>query len=319
MKRVSAILLVLALLLCSGFAFAEGGILMCINCTVNGMTTMRFAAPTIYTAIAQEGMTVSAWKINGAVLEGQSGEFLVFTADGDTVVEAVPAGETPVYEPEEVITVTSAPTLNAGPVRITAVGAHLQYIDESGNPGGESVTELDFTDAYVNPLTGKTCLPGVAEFRVTADKPHQSDIDYWVIGGVRYDFCNTVRYITVTNLTEDMTFEVVYKKESAKTLSGERASEGNCTVRSENAKMAFVKGSTASGGYFTEFDFTSGYTNKATGESEKGGQISVKVIANNSSRVKVWQFGNASFRMSTDSITHFIARGLNRSMTYKAD
>lgn len=319
MKRISAIFLVLALLLSCGIASAEGGILMCINCTVNGMSTMRFAAPTIYTALVNEGQTVSAWKINGAVVEGQTDGFLVFTADGDTVVEAVLAGETPVYEPEEVITVKSAPTLNAGPVRIKAVGAHLQYIDESGNPGGESVTELDFTDAYVNPLTGKTCLPGVAEFRVTADKPHSSDIDYWVIGGVRYDFCNTVRYITVTNLTEDMTFEVVYKKEDSKTLSKERSTEGNCTVRSENAKMAFVKGSTASGGYFTEFDFTGGYTNKATGESEKGGRISVKVIANSGSKVKVWQFGSAFFRMSTDSITHFTVKGLNRSMTYKAD
>lgn len=322
MKRFISIILTLVLMSCC-CAAAEGGILMCIGCTVNGMSSLSFVVPTTYTAIVKDGVTVSGWKVNGKFVEGQKDSFLVFTADGNTVVEAVAAGENETYDPDEdaASEKSAAPTLPAGPVHVKAIGAHLQYIDKNGNPGGESVTEIDFADAYTNPLTGEMGLPGIGEFRVTADKPHQGDIDYWVLNGVRYDFCNTVRYMNVENLREDLTIEVVYKKAASTTQNSldsirKNRTGGKLTVSCEDARMSMVKGSTASGGYFTEFDFTSDYRNPATNANEPGGQISLKVIANKKT-VRSWEFGSAILTFSTDSITHFFVRNLDCSMTYK--
>ena len=323
MKRVISCILALVLVLGCSLASAEGGILMCIGCTVNGLSSLSFAVPTTYTAIVKEGITVAGWKLNGEFVEGQKDNFLVFTADGNTVVEAVPVGETEIYDPEaeERGEAPSVPTLPAGPIHVKAIGAHLQYIDENGLPGGESVTEMDFTDAYTNPLTGKMGLPGIGEFRVTADKPHQSDIAYWVLNGIRYDFCNTVKFMNIENLREDLTIEVVYKKAESTTLKSLDSIRKNRTgdklmVSCEDAKMSLVKGSTTGGGYFTEFDFTADYKNPATGGTDPGGQITVKVIANKKT-VEFWEFNSAKLTFNTDTITHFFVRNLDCSMTYK--
>ena len=323
MKRAGSICLILLLLMTS-FAFCEGGIIMCYNCTVNGLSTLSFPVSASFTAVAtlSEGQQITGWKLNGEVVDGEVSESFVFTANGTTVIEALIDGD-----PGKT-NAPADPDAAKKPVRkqsnttiVQAYGATLQYLDAKGNGAGETYTELDFSEVYTNPVTGEECPARQAAFKVTADSPHSSTIDYWVIDGVRYDFVNTVKYITVTGLTEDMTIEVVYKKGSSQTLKSEnkiqemRTSE-ELIVSCENAKMRHVKNASATAGdAFTEFDFTQSYTNKATGKTEKGGAVTVKVSAN-LSKVDYWEFGTAKLVFSNNAVTYFFARNLDRSMKY---
>lgn len=328
MKRLTALFLALVLLLGCGFAEAGGGLIMCFNCTVNGMSSLTFDKPGTFTAIAavQEGQSVSGWKLNGKLLEGETYPFLVFNADGNTVLEAVltdgsgsPAPATVSAAAES----TAAPAEKpASPVHVKAIGAHLQYLDAKGNAAGDSCTEMVFDETWQNPVTGQAGTPCVGEFRVTADRPHQADIAYWVLNGVRYDFVNTVKFITVTELKYDLTIEVVYKNAASQTIKTPDAIQSARTgetllVRCLNAKMGFVSGtSTTGGGYFTEFDFTEDYTNKASNQTEKGGRITLKVIADMPKIVDYWLFNEAKLVFNTNTIICFFVRDLDASMIY---
>ena len=91
MKRILSFLLILLLAL-SSFALGEqDGMLVCLGCTVNGEPTVTFSGKGKFTAIADlgEGEIVDAWKLNGTVVEGEKNIYLVFEAEGVTVVEAV--------------------------------------------------------------------------------------------------------------------------------------------------------------------------------------------------------------------------------------
>ena len=327
MKRLTALFLALVLLLGCGFAAAEGGLIMCFNCTVNGASSLNFDAPGTFTAIAalQEGQSVSGWKLNGKFLEGETNLFLFFNADGNTVLEAVLTGSSgspaPVTEPAAEPNQEPA-AVPARPVHVKAIGAHLQYLDAKGNAAGDSCTEMLFDETWQNPVTHQAGTPCVGEFRVTADKPHQADIAYWVLNGVRYDFVNTVKFITVTELKYDLTIEVVYKNAASQTIKTPDAIQSARTgetllARCLNAKMGFVSGTSATGGgYFTEFDFTEDYTNKASKQTEKGGRITLKVIADMPKTVDYWLFNEAKLVFNTDTITHFFVRDLDASMIY---
>lgn len=325
MKRFVCLILVLILIL-SFTAFGEGGILMCINCTVNGMSSLSFPVPNTYTAIAllSEGQKVKGWKLNGELVPGFTDNFFVFNANGNTVVEALlnddavkPQETGKQDDPAAVSTVIR----KSDTVIVKAVGASLQYLDDNGKGAGDAHSKIDFTNAYVNPVTGKDAPAKCADFLVTADNPHSSAIDYWVLNGVRYDFVNTVRYITVTGLTEDLTIEVVYKNGDSETLKSDSEIQAAKTgekliVSCENAKLRFAKGNgSASGDAFTEFDFTDSYVNKSSGKTVQGGSIALKVSAN-LSKVAYWELNGAKFTFSTDTITYFIVKNLDCPMKY---
>ena len=317
MKKTAALLLAFILVL-STCALAQSCTIICLNCSVNGNTALNFDSPATYTAIAAlgAGQSVSAWRLNGETVEGETNPWLVFRADGNTVVEAVISeGSAPVPAQNTSAPVLNAPAANQS-VKVTAVGCTLQYLDGSSTGRGETYTELDFTKEYKNPLTGQRGKAGVGEFKVTADNPHASSIAYWVINGVRYDFVNTVKFITVTDLTYDMTIECVYKNGTAATLDESAGTGDELIVSCENAKMAHVKGTSSTGGaYFTEFDFSKEYKNAATGMLMPGGRIDVKVTGSGNGKIRYWEFNKAKLVFSSE-VVYFFARGLNAKMHY---
>lgn len=293
MKKILSVLMIICLLAAGTAAFAENSVVICIGCKVNGKTSMNFDGSITLTAIADKA-EVTGWKVNGAFIEGEKNMWLIFDANGNTVVEAVYGDD----EASEVSAVgTGKQTDNNGKVTVKAVGATLEKLCDAEGTS----TELTFN--------------GAAEFKATADNPHSSSIDYWVINGVKYEFPATVKYITVTELTWDMTIECVYKKASSSTLSGAAGTGDDLIVSCESAKLSHIKGTSSAGGAaFTEFDFSKDYTNKATGKTEKAGKVTVKVSAN-FNNVDYWEFNEAHLKFSSN-INHFFVRDLNAKMHY---
>ena len=338
MKRILALICALAFLLTLP-ALAEGGTVVCLNCTVNGQTRAVFEGEGTFTAIADNMESPIIWKVNGQEVEGETKFYLVFTVKGNAVVEAVnpsntpePADEpTPEPSPEPIAQPTPEPTPEPQeektPVVIKAIGATLQHLNGDGIGDGQTYTELDFTDDYRNPLTGKRCKGGVAAFKVTADNPHSDAIDYWVFNGVRYNFMTAVRFITIGNLKESLTIEVVYKnKKSTTRLTSEEIQAARTgetlIVKGVNAKVSLVKNNyTRVGPYYSSFDFTEDYKNPETHRTIKGGSIDAKIVANIDTqkleKVTYWSFNQVTVVLGSN-VNTFSVHGLNRSMTYTA-
>lgn len=311
MKRAFVFMLAVALLL-SAAALADSGTVLCLNCTINGQSSVSFSNFSVFTAIAvlEEDEAVQEWHINGKTVAGANDYYLTFSPTGDTVVEAI-IGAKPEPVPQTVI--------------VKAVGAKVQYLDAGGAGAGESYTELDFTNDYVNPVTRKRAKGGTASFKVTADKPHSDQIDYWVINGVRYDFSATVKSITIKGITDNITIECVYNRSLSQTLGKaeylqQPAAGSPLLLECHNARMRHVKnGSTGDAQSFTVFDFTNDYKNAASGRTVKGGSIDFKVTANANSNTKVksWDIDGASFVFNT-AVSFMYVRGLNVSKVYTA-
>lgn len=307
-KLLCALLAALLILSCA--AGAEAGIVICLNCTVNGQANLNIDGPTTLTAIANvgDGKTVTGWKVNGELVPGQTNVWLLFEADGNTVVEAV-SGEvsSPASAAVPAPTPTDAPAaVPAAEEKITAVGCTIQYLNGSGVGYGQSYTEL--------PFEGRTSI------KVTADKPHSSQIAYWVIDGAKYTFPNTVKYITIYDLAQPMSFEVVYKNGASKTMGTFPNKGAQQVVSCVNANMRFIKNSATAGGQnFKTFDFTGSYRNEASGQTCEGGLIDVKVTAacGEDSYVSYWELNDARFFFSSDEL-FFIVKGLGETTEYVA-
>ena len=148
--------------------------------------------------------------------------------------------------------------------------------------------------------------------------------DYWVINGMRFDFQYGVSMITVFRLKEDMTFEVVYSRQKAKTLKSaeqiqaERTGE-KLTVECVGGRMCLVKYSTTRvGDYFTEFDFTDDYINPETKRPITGGSIDVKVIASaigGHNKVNYWEINGVDFLFSSYS-NYISVHGISKSTVF---
>ncbi|MBR5751309.1 MAG: hypothetical protein IKX84_02880 [Clostridia bacterium] len=336
MKRILCLICAFALLM-SLAAMAEGGTVVCVNCTVNGQTRAAFdGEEATFTAIADDLENPVVWKVNGQAVEGENRFYLVFTVKGNAVVEAVkasdePAAPEPTAEttpvPETTPEPAPEPAEEKPPVVIKAIGATLQYLNGDGIGDGQTYTELDFTEDYRNPLTGRRCKGGVAAFKVTADNPHSDAIDYWVFNGVRYNFMTAVRFITVGNLKESLTIEVVYKNKKSTTrltqdeIQAARTGE-QLIVKGINAKVSLVKNNyTRIGPYYSSIDFTEDYKNPETHRTIKGGSIDAKIVANIDTqkleKVTYWSFNQVTVVLGSN-VNTFSVHGLNRSMTYTA-
>lgn len=331
MKKLLSFLLIICLLAVS-CAIAEQYTVLCLNCTVNGQTSVQFEGVAVYTAIAApgEGQKVTQWRLNGVPVEGTQEFYLTFTANGNTVVEAVIEGagessETPAAAATAAASETEKPK---NEVKVKTIGAGIQYLDTYGVGKGGSYTELDFTNDWKNAVTGTTEAGGVGACKITADRPSSSAIDYWVIDGVRYYFGSTVKSLNITNLTQSMTVECVYKGAKSKTLGvkaymRQPAAGEKLLVQCGNAKMRHVKNtSTNDATVFTEFDFTAPYVNEASGKKVDGGSIDFKITANLANakpgtKVKSWEIDGAKIIFSTD-ISYMVVQGLNTSKTYIA-
>lgn len=307
MIRILAALL--ALLFCMPAALADDAVtVVAVNATINGEQAVIVSAGTKLTAIADPAKgTPSDWRVNG-VSQGTTDMWLIVTADATTVIEAVyDNGSASAPAP----TATAAPAPRPAGKIVTAVNCSLQYLNERETKGeGTAYTELDFT--------GKSTFG----FAVTAVVPKGKKIDYWVIDGAKYVFSSTVKSIIVTEATEGMSFEVVYKNGEPTTLHTEAESAavtGRRTVSTIHAKLCFMKPSgKGAGGWLETFDFTDDYTNYATEERVPGGWITCKVKATvpGSKKVNAWKFNNAKFKFNVQ-VTWFNVKELDHTMVYE--
>ena len=331
MKRILSFLLILLLAL-SSFALGEqDGMLVCLGCTVNGEPTVTFSGKGKVTAIADlgEGEIVDAWKLNGTVVEGEKNIYLVFEAEGVTVVEAVKVSAADQPETTDPTGADQAQTPGGESglpeeerrCVLRSIGATIQYLDADKKGKGTTYTEIDFTDDYRHPISGKKIKSGTITAKITADRPSSGAIDYWVIDGIKYYFDVTVKFITVYDLKESMTVEVVYKNKESKTLlTGEQIESARTgetlTVTSINARMNHLHQKTNKTGQesFTEFDFTDDYANAVTGETMRG--VAHVKVSTKYSNINYWLFNGVEIHFSTEP-DRFYAHGIYKSMVYE--
>ena len=201
---------------------------------------------------------------------------------------------------------------------ISAVNASIQLLDENGRPAGPSFERFTFGDDYVHPVTGETCPGGEISARVSAPKEKKSQIDHWVLNGVPYYFSSKVWFITVHDLTDSLSFEVVYKKdadwsERATVLTDEQI------ISAVDAQIQFVNEKRQPlGEKFTRFDFTRDYTSYATKENVSGGEFSgrVEAIIPAGMELDYWLINGVPFyfNIAPRCIT---VLGLNESKTFQ--
>ncbi len=173
-------------------ANASGGqTVTAINATVNGKASITINQDTELTAMAalEEGQIVEGWKVNGVLQEGTSGDALVFTAKGNTVVEAIVRQEK----------------------KLTAINATIRFLDAKGKAAGDTLTEFVFEKEYTNPVTKETVPGGKISAEIKAVIPSGKVVDYWLINGVPYYYNSTVSSFIVKDLDETTVYEVVLK------------------------------------------------------------------------------------------------------------
>ena len=200
----------------------------------------------------------------------------------------------------------AAPDRVPGTFELRAVGAAIQRANDRNKAAGDVYTSMTVTpeDSVV----------------VTAVIPKGHRIDYWVINGVRYDFLKTIKYLRLTNIDADYTFEVVYTKSASETLhAAVPEADGRRVLQVIHGEFCHLKSETkGAGGWITMQDFTDDYRNRATGLQEQGGQVTAKVraVIPRGKRVAGWKFNEMEVYPAI-AFTQFIVRRLDASMTYE--
>jgi len=121
-----------------------------------------------------------------------------------------------------------------------------------------------------------------------------------------------------------MVIEAVLSGNTAQTLPTaeeiqQRRTGTPLLVETKSARMSHVNDKNkASGGSFTEFDFTNDFTNNATGETEQGGRVTVRVAASipEGKLVTYWRFNGARLNFNSD-VSSFVVENLADSMLYQ--
>ena len=207
---------------------------------------------------------------------------------------------------------------------LRTIGCSIQFIDKDGKPHGDSFTELNFGEEYYNTLTRKTVTDGSVDVKISAEIFNRKKVAYWVINGVKYTFNTEVKSFTLRELPYSMVVEAVLDGQSAQTLSTkeeiqQRRTGETLLVETKSAHMSHVNDNgKVSGGAFTKFDFTEDFVNKATGEKEQGGRVTVRVSADipKDRMVSFWRFNGARINFNSD-VTAFIVENLADSMLYQ--
>lgn len=207
---------------------------------------------------------------------------------------------------------------------LRAIGCVIRFIDDNGKEKGDSFTELNFGEEYYNTLTRKNVTDGSVDVKISAEIPRGQKVAYWVINGSKYIFNTEVKSFTLRELPYGMVVEAVLDGQTAKTLSTAEEIQQQRTgepllVETKSAHMAHVNDNgKVSGGAFTEFDFTEDFVNKATGEKEQGGRVTVRVSADipKDRLVSFWRFSGARINFNSD-VTAFIVENLADSMLYQ--
>ena len=207
---------------------------------------------------------------------------------------------------------------------LRTIGSVMHFVDKDGNIKGDSFTELNFGEDYYNTLTRKTVTDGSVDVKVSAEIPKGKRVAYWVINGAKYTFNTEVKSFTLREVPYGMVIEAVLSGNTDQTLPTaeeiqQRRTGKPLLVETKSARMSHVDDSQkASGGYFTEFDFTDDYVNKATGETEQGGRVTVRVTASipEGKLVTYWRFNGARLNFNSD-VTAFVVENLAESMLYQ--
>ena len=218
--------------------------------------------------------------------------------------------------------VTFAPA--EGKKTLRAIGCVIHFVDKDGNINGDSFTELNFGEAYYNTLTRKTITDGSVDVRISAEIPKGKKVAYWVINGAKYTFNTEVKSFTLREVPYGMVIEAVLSGNTAQTLPTMEEIQQHRTgetllVETKSARMSHVNDKNkASGGSFTEFDFTDDFINNATGETEQGGRVTVRVAASipEGKLVTYWRFNGARLNFNSD-VTSFVVENLADSMLYQ--
>ena len=202
------------------------------------------------------------------------------------------------------------PALPAGSYTLRTIGAVIQEAETNNKGKGPKLTEMTVT-AEDNVI-------------ITAQVPKGKKLVYWVINGVRYDFLRTVKWMRMTAFDRSWTVEAVYKNIKSETLRpleeilASRTGE-TCDVKVINGELCHLKSDTkGGGGWIPSFDFTSDYSNRATGAKEQGGQLSAKIRAKipGGKRVAGWKFFETKIYPVAE-VNDFIVRTLDTSMIYE--
>ena len=207
---------------------------------------------------------------------------------------------------------------------LRAIGCVIHFVDKDGNIKGDSFTELSFGEEYYNTLTRKTVTDGSVDVKISAEIPKGKRVAYWVINGAKYTFNNEVKSFTLREVPYGMVIEAVLSGNTAQTLPSTEAIQKQRTgetllVETKSARMSHVNDKNkASGGSFTEFDFTDDFTNNATGETEQGGRVTVRVAASipEGKLVTYWRFNGTRLNFNSD-VSSFVVENLAESMLYQ--
>ncbi len=208
---------------------------------------------------------------------------------------------------------------------LRTIGCVIHFVDKDGNIKGDSFTELNFGEEYYNTLTHKTITDGSVDVRISAEIPKGQKVAYWIINGAKYTFNTEVKSFTLREVPYGMTIEAVFTNSAtAQTLPSEAEIQQQRTgetlvVETKSARMSHVDAKhKASGGTFTEFDFTDDFTNNATGETEQGGRVTVRVAASipEGKLVTYWRFNGARLNFNSD-VSSFVVENLAESMLYQ--
>ena len=204
----------------------------------------------------------------------------------------------------------ASPDQAPGTYTLKVVGAYIQRAEKPNKGAGEEMSEMTVT-AEDNVI-------------VTARTSQRNTIDYWVFNGVRYDFLRGVKWFRMTGFDRSWTLEVVYKKAGSETLRSEdeiQAARTGETLTAEviHGELCHIKkGTKGGGGWIRTFDFTSDYSNRATGAQEKGGQLTAKIrpLVPQGRRVAGWKFDKTELYPDV-VVNDFVVRTLDTSMTYE--
>ena len=208
---------------------------------------------------------------------------------------------------------------------LRTIGCVIHFVDKDGNIKGDSFTELNFGEEYYNTLTCKTVTDGSVDVRISAEIPKGQKVACWIINGAKYTFNTEVKSFTLREVPYGMTIEAVFSNSTtAQTLPSEAEIQQQRTgetlvVETKSARMSHVDAKhKASGGTFTEFDFTDDFTNNATGETEQGGRVTVRVAASipEGKLVTYWRFSGARLNFNSD-VSSFVVENLAESMLYQ--
>jgi len=268
-------------------ASASAGVITCDGCTVNGSSVWQTGEETVLTAVSDYAADDAViWKLNGDTVPSDKDGVLVFKTSGDMTVTC--------EKRQELI--------------VTAVGASLKALDKNGKAEGDGYEEMDFTAV------------GTAGFAVVAESNKSKKVDYWVIDGYKYDFFEyRVTKIIVTGLERSMTVEAVYEGSKPVTLRSGQENEPDgplvVTVKGGQACFITAKG-TGKGGWYSSVDFTNDYENLATGQTQPGGLIDLRIRTGSTKKNYSWLIDGVKFSFDSPVIT-FRVYGLDRSITYE--